>query len=156
VQELRLIESDQINLIPFEGSWTAGQLAQHMIMSNGAFAELLNGPVEETDRDPGELIEKIKSTFLNFDRRFESPEFITPPQAYYNQEQVISSLENIREKIDQAIEGLNLSKLCVAFELPVLGYLTRLEAVHFINYHTQRHIHQLKNIRKALTEMEHH
>jgi len=57
IEVLASIDEGKINVVPFEGSWTAGQLAQHMIMSNSRFDELMNGPVKETEREPDEMIE---------------------------------------------------------------------------------------------------
>jgi hypothetical protein len=79
-----------------------------------------------------------------------SPDFVVPPDTSYNKEELLHSLEDIKAKIKQAIETLDLTKTCLAFELPVYGFLTRLEAVYFILYHTQRHIHQLKNIHQKV------
>jgi len=45
----------QLNAVPFEGSWTPGQVAQHIIMANSGFGEVLNGPVIDTERAPDEL-----------------------------------------------------------------------------------------------------
>ena len=152
IELLSSFDQEQINIIPFEGSWTAGQLAKHMIMSNSGFAEILYGPVKETEREPDEMIEKIKADFLNFNIKMKSPDFVVPPMGIYKKEELLSSLENIKEKINQAIETLDLTKTCLAFELPVYGFLTRLEAIHFVLYHTQRHIHQLKNILKKVMD----
>ena len=150
IQLFSSIEQEQVNIIPFEGSWTAAQLAQHTIMSNSGFAEMINGPVKETQRKPDELVEKIKSDFLDFTIKMKSPDFVKPPMAYYKKEDLLNSLKNIKENIHHAIETTDLTKTCVTFELPGLGFLTRLEAAHFVLYHTQRHIHQLKNIFRKL------
>lgn len=150
IQQLSSFGEDEINIIPFEGSWTAGELAQHMIMSNGGFAELLVGPVKVTQRNPDQRIEDIKATFLDFNIKFKSPDFIDPPKADYKKGELMAALESIRKRINDAIVTLDVTKTCLAFEIPVLGLLTRSEVLHFVLYHTQRHIHQLTNIRKAL------
>jgi hypothetical protein len=150
IQILSSFNEEKINLVPFEGSWTAGQLAQHMIMSNSGFAELMNGPGKETERKPDDLIEDIRSSFLNFSIKFESPDFVRPAKKDYNKHELLRSLNNIKGQLNQAIDTSDLTKTCIAFEVPVLGYLTRLEAAHFVLYHTQRHIHQLKNIFRKL------
>jgi len=150
---LELISSfnqDEINVIPFEGSWRAGQLAKHVIMSGSGFAKIINGPVKETERKPDELVATIKRDFLDFSIKMKSPDFVVPPDTSYKKEDLLHSLEHIKAKINQAIEKLDLTKTCLAFELPVYGILTRLEALHFILYHTQRHIHQLKKIHQIV------
>jgi len=149
IEVLSSIEEEKINVIPFEGSWTAGQLAQHMIMSNAGFADLINGPVKETDRKPDQHIEDLRS-FLNFNIKFESPEFVRPPKKDYNKHELLHTLNGIKERLHQTLETSDLKKTCVAFEIPGMGYLTGLEAAHFVWYHTQRHTHQLKNISSKL------
>lgn len=144
------LDDQLVNVVPFEGSWTAGQLAKHMAMSNGGFAEMISGPAKETERRPDEKVEEIRSTFLNFSIKFESPEFIKPPEVNYIKEDLVAELTGIARNLDSLIESSDLNKTCTLFELPVMGYLTRLEAAHFVLYHTQRHIHQLKNILNKL------
>jgi hypothetical protein len=141
---------EQLNKVPFEGSWTAGQLSQHMIMANGGLAQMLNGPTRETRREHDEMVGKIKSDFLNFNIKMQSPDFIRPELASYKKKDLLVSLEDIRTEIGEAVSTLDLTKSCTSFEFPVYGFLTRLEAVYFVIYHTQRHIHQMKNIRREV------
>ena len=150
IEVLSSIDEKKINVIPFQDSWTAGELAQHMIMSNSGFDELMNGPVKETERNPDELIERIKTAFLDFSHKMQSPDFVVPPKRDYNKHDLLHSLEHIRQRLGKTLEESDLAKTCVAFEIPVLGYLTRLEAAHFVLYHTKRHTHQLKNIATTL------
>lgn len=144
------INEDEINKIPFEGSWTAGQLAKHVIMSDKGFDAMLHGPVKDTDRAPDEKVEKIKTDFLNFNIKMSSPEFVRPELTDYDKEKLLQSFKKIQASIDNAIQTRDLSKTCAAFEIPVLGPLTGLEAVNFVIYHTKRHAHQLKSIKQSL------
>ncbi|WP_316814583.1 DinB family protein [Pedobacter nyackensis] len=137
----------ELNNIPFEGSWTAGQVAQHIIMANSGFGEVLNGPVTETKRIPDELCGKLKEDFLNFNIKMESPDFIIPKYKAYNKKRLLNALEEIKNDIAKAIIDIDLTQTCLAFELPVYGHLTRFEAVCFVIYHTQRHAHQVRNIK---------
>jgi uncharacterized damage-inducible protein DinB len=151
LQLLSSFDQEQINVVPFEGSWTAGQLARHVIKSQAGFAEIMNGPVKDSDRKPDEKAEKIKADFLNFNIKMKSPDFIVPENKTYNKEALLQSLETLKAKITEEMETKDLTQTCLAFELPMLGHLTRLEAVYFVIYHTQRHIHQLKNILRKIT-----
>ena len=47
------------------------------------------------------------------------------------------------KKLKDAAHAANLPEL---LNLPPIGELTKLELLHFVLYHTQRHIQQLKNI----------
>jgi len=146
IQLVSSFNQEQINTIPFEGSWTAGQLGRHMIKSNSGFVEMLNGPVKDSGREPDKMVERIKEDFLDFNTKMKSPDFIVPENINYNKEALLSSLNNIKVDLNKAVLTLDLTKTCLVFELPVYGALTRLEAIYFVIYHTQRHIHQLKNI----------
>lgn len=147
---LGTIREDQINTVPFPGSWTAGQLAQHVVLSAGGFVQLLNGPFKDTYRDPELHSANIKSTFLDFNIKMKSPDFIVPANHPYQKEELTQELTHIRAGLLKAIQASDPTLTCIAFELPVLGYLTRVEAITFTIVHTQRHIHQLKNIRQKL------
>ncbi len=74
---------DQINLIPFEGSWTAGQVAEHILLSVSGFEKTINGSVAETERAPDALKDKIKASFLDFTIKMKSPDFIIPAEKNY-------------------------------------------------------------------------
>lgn len=147
---LARFDSPQINVVPFEGSWTAGQLAEHLVMSNSGFLQVINGPVTETDKPADLMVGQIKDDFLNFNVKYDSPKEIYPEYRTYNQPELLKNLKEIREGISNAVTGLDLTKTCSSYELPGYGYLTRLEAVYFVIYHTQRHTHQLKNIYNEL------
>jgi len=147
---LSRFEAPQINEVPFEGSWTAGQLAEHMILSNSGFLQVINGTVTDTDKPADLMVSEIKKDFLNFDVKYDSPKVIYPEVKTYNQSALLENLKQIREGISTSISNLDLTKTCSSYELPGYGYLTRLEAVYFVIYHTQRHVHQLKNIYNKL------
>ncbi len=150
LEVLSSIEPEKINTIPFTGSWTAGQLAQHIILSAGGFVQLMNGPVNDTERDPEANIPNFKAIFLNFDTRMKSPEFIVPEEKEYDKRHLIQSLQDIKARFLKAIETLDATKTCTAFQLPQSGFITRAEGIVFTIVHTQRHLHQLKNIREKL------
>ncbi len=157
LQTLSSITQQQLNTVPFQGSWTAGQLAEHLILSNSGFAQIINGPVKETERAPDEKVKTIKANFLDFTAKAESPDFVKPKNIGHKKEELLHSLQDIKATIKEAIQTLDLSKTCLAFEIPVYGFLTRLEAMHFVIYHTQRHLQQLKNIVKVLNnKVEYH
>lgn len=139
---------EQFNTIPFEGSWTAGQVTEHLLKSD--ISSLINGRTRKTERDPAENIDKIKESLLNFNIKMKNPDFNTPTQHSHDKKKMLSSLKNAGERVKKAVDTLDLSETCVDFEMPGTGYITRLEWICFSIYHTQRHTHQLKKIFKKL------
>jgi predicted transcriptional regulator YdeE/uncharacterized damage-inducible protein DinB len=146
VQMISHLTDEQLNTIPFEGSWTAGQVAAHLIKVNEGFAQLLQGPAKETLRPADEMVTTIKRDFLDFTIKMIAPDFVVPENRTYKKEALLNSFEEIETAIKKLIQTSDLTETCLLFELPVYGYVTRLEAVYFVIYHALRHIKQLKNI----------
>jgi hypothetical protein len=142
--------NEQINEIPFENSWTPGQVVQHIILSVSAFVDLLNGADQQTNRQPDAYVANIRQAFLNFDIKMQSPDFIIPPAKNYNKEELLLTLDQLKIQLNQVVPIKDMTKTCTTFELPVLGYLTRIELINFIEVHTKRHLHQLKNIHSTI------
>ncbi len=154
VQLVSTVDQEELNTIPFEGSWTIGQVTQHLVMSMSAFLKILHGPLIETPRAPDEFVEKIKAIFLNFNTKMNPPHFVVPHDIYYKKRELADSLESTKSSMLEAVVTLDLTKTCASFEFPGIGFLTRLEAINFILFHTQRHIHQLNKICQILNKKE--
>lgn len=140
----------EFNTVPSQGGWTAGQVAEHLLLSAGV-AEVITGRTEETTRADDEKIAVIGSIFLDFTTRLSSPDFIIPAAGMYDKTEMIDKLKIVWTRLGQAVKLLDLSVTCVDAEFPTLGHLTRLEWIVFYVFHTQRHIRQLKNIHGALS-----
>ena len=143
---------EEINKRPMEGSWTAGEVAQHLIKGGSGLSQVVNGPSRPTERQPDELADKIKSTFLNFDTKFNAPAFTVPEEVSYDKDALLQAFAGIKADISKAIKTLDLTQTSTGYKLPVYGEVTRLEIIAFITYHIQRHTHQLKNIYQTIKQ----
>lgn len=143
---LSLFTDEQINKIPFEGSWTPGQVAQHVILSLNGMTNLLSGPDKETTRQPDEHVNQLHDIFMDFNIKLQSPDFIIPPAKDYSKQELLDTLKQLRVKMNEIIPTADMTKTAIAFEMPGLGYITRTEVAHFTLYHTARHLNQLNNI----------
>lgn len=141
---------EQINMVPFAGSWTAGQVSEHLLISAAGVLETINGPVEPTERDPSENAGPIKKMFLDLTNKMSSPDFVLPSDTPKNKEALLASLEKTMNGIQAVAEKEDLSATCVGFGFPGFGRLTRLEWITFILAHIQRHVHQLNIIAERL------
>ena len=140
----------EFNAVPFEGSWTPGQVAEHVRKSLKGMRKLLSGPAENTMRNPNEKTQALCKMFLNFDLKMQSPEMIIPADKSYDKQAMAAALRDELTSIIELAKTQDLAETCLHFELPVFGALTRLELCHFIVVHTQRHIYQLKRILSAV------
>jgi uncharacterized damage-inducible protein DinB len=147
VEVVSFFNDQEINEIPFEGSWTAAQVAEHVRKSNNGIAQALQMQGRRSERNADERVKELKDVFLDFDTKFKSPEFILPAQTSYNKKDLVERLKRSIERIKQERVNADLSEI---IDLTALGTISKIELLHFVIYHTQRHIHQLKNIFKTI------
>ncbi|NML21359.1 DinB family protein [Pseudoflavitalea sp. G-6-1-2] len=144
---IRSFTPQQFNTVPSIGGWTPGQVTEHIILATG-------GIPDENTSDAGRIFnekdETTRSVFTDYLHKMEAPEFIRPDKKDYDQQQQISILEGVRDSHLSGIASKDLFALCLDFELPAWGSLTRYEWWKFISYHTERHLHQLQNIHNVM------
>lgn len=147
---IELFENQNFNSVPFKGSWTAAQVVEHILLSATGFVQVINAEVKPAERAIDELVPQIKSIFLNFGTKMQSPDFILPPLKDYDREAQLTAVKKVAGDLEKSIATLDLNQTCVSFQLPGMGFLTRYEAIYFVIYHTQRHVHQLEEIHRFL------
>ncbi len=144
-EQLSSLNEEQLNIVPFEGSWTAGQLGNHLYKSYNVM-DVLKGNVEETHRDPAAKLAEIEKAFKDFTIKMKSPEMVLPTTKHIKKDRLLASLKERIELQKEAIKTMDLSKTCLDAEIPGGGQFTRHEWLGFNTIHTERHNHQLKNI----------
>ena len=147
---IRLLSSfsqEQVNTLPFEGSWTAGQVADHINKSNAAMLQSFGASGKKAERNIEERVEALKSSMANFEEKFKSPEFILPVKDFYIKEELLAEFNMLTAQLRNVPHTLDLTEI---IRHPVLGEISKFEMFHFLVYHTKRHIHQLENISSVL------
>jgi hypothetical protein len=151
VKILSAFSQQQLNVVPFAGSWTAAQVADHIYKFQSGIPQLMNGETRATKRKPDEHEPALKAMFLDFTIKMQAPEFVVPTNEPQQKEVLIDKINNTTKAITETMQALDLSETCLAYSLPGgFGELTRMEWGYFILYHTQRHLRQLGNIYEAI------
>ena len=153
IQLISSTRNEELNEIPFEGSWSVAQVGDHLLKSYGLVEALSEGKVKKTERLPGVEIEKVKNIFLDFDAKYKSAETLLPTNEPIEKEKLLSGLQKRMSQIKEVIQTKDLTETCVGLPFKGIGELTRMEWLYVILYHTQRHIHQMKNILKSLQKI---
>lgn len=122
---LAAFQPAQVNVVPFEGSWTAGQVAEHILMAESGIPETLLGSTAETQRPVGQYVPVIESIFLDFSAKYEAPEFIIPSDGPHNQQELLEAFTAERAEIRRIAAEEDLSLTCTDFEFPQIALLTR-------------------------------
>lgn len=148
---LQLFSQEQLNEVPFAGSWTPGQVGQHLLKSETGVSELFRGNKQKPDRDPDALSPQIRAIFLDFSTKFDAPEFIVPDNTPQDRAQLLQALERNREEILRLAAENDLDLQLQDFAVPQLGELTGREWLTFVTVHSLRHVNQLKKIHQHIT-----
>jgi len=131
------------NTIPFEDSWTAAQVIDHITKSNKSITQALSLEGKPADRNADKRTPELAKIFLDFKTKLKSPDFILPTRDNY---QKASSIAALGSSITQLIKAAWNTSLDDAIEHQAFGKITKLELLYFVLYHTQRHTHQLQHI----------
>jgi hypothetical protein len=143
---LKVFTEEEFKQIPFQGSWSAAQVAEHIFKSVSGIPKVLSGNRTSAERDPEEKVKFIETIFLDFNNKMKSPEFILPTDTPPVKEELLRHLNACFEKINNVSKSLNLADRFTDFPFPQMGELTGYEWVCFVTCHIKRHIIQIKNI----------
>lgn len=149
---LASFEPEQINVVPFEGSWTAGQVAEHILMAESGIPETLLGSTAPTERPIAQFVPVIESIFLDFTAKYQAPEFIIPSSGPHDQQELLNAFKTNRARIRNLADTADLSLTCTDFAFPQVAELTRWEWLQFVLCHSKRHTRQLRNIFEKVAE----
>ena len=148
---LSSIDEQKFNSIPFEGSWTAGQISDHLLKADNV--SILYAETQPSERPIDEKVQAVSDIFLNFELKLTPPARIVPSDERQDKQAMLKALGDVFDKLIEAANTLDLSAICMAWVIPAFGPLTRLEFLWLYNVHTIRHTRQLKNIAVTLKQV---
>lgn len=137
----------ELNSVPFEGSWTPAQVADHILKSTRGMDKLLLMPGKTTNRQPDERAEEFKTLFLDFSIKMKSPDFILPDERKFTARELTDRLNQTQEEIAAAAPEADLETVPELGDAHPLNGSTKLELLYFLAYHTMRHNHQIENMK---------
>src|SRR5690349_9079259 len=106
IEILSSFNKEQFNILPVEGSWTAGQVAEHVLKSESGLSRVLTGKTGPTNRSPDAKNDILQSTFLDFSTKLKSPDFIIPSAGPHNKELLIQNINENRVKLIALVRDL--------------------------------------------------
>ncbi len=143
---LEKVPEDRLNTAPFEGSWTPGQVADHVTKFLSGIAQVQKSPQVAPGRPVDQYEPAMRAIFLDFERKATAPPNVVPGSGPFDRQQQVALLKEISAVIETHITETWLGKICAGIPFPTLAELTGLEWIYFGTYHLQRHTHQLETI----------
>jgi len=146
---LETLDEDRLNQVPFPGSWTAGQLGEHLLKSYRGI-DLSKVQASPSQRPSGEKSPQIDGVFLDFTTKYQPPEFIVPSTGRIPGPKLLGDIRQAADAIAAFVNAHDLSFTCPDFEVIGFGDLTAQEWIRFLTAHSKRHVRQLRNILSRL------
>mgnify|MGYP000698024439 CR=1 FL=1 len=142
------IPGSDFNRKPDADSWSIADVVEHLYRSEFGIPKVLQGKTKKAkNRDSDAIIENLKNKLLDTETKVKASDAISPKEAEKNREEWILKFKENRDKILNILENdPEMDAICLAFEHPIFGYLTKYEWVLFNIYHTERHIKQIERI----------
>lgn len=147
IDRLQLVSDHDFNFKPSAKKWSIAQVVDHICRSNQSIIKALVLEGIEVDRDPAERIGELKEVFLDFTKTYESPSFIVPKKDIYNRQELMNELLHSLRQIHRLMYKTELN---VLINHPAFGDISKLEILHFVLFHTQRHLRQITLLHEEL------
>ncbi len=140
-------DEDLLDVVPFQGSWTIGQVAEHIAICSGGIPD---GRTAPCDRPYDGNVSTLRDIFADMEQKAEAAPAVYPKGTVHEKPLLVAQLARNRQRLLDISAGTDLTQLCVDMEFPFLGYMTRYEWLFFMSVHTQRHLRQIRNIQRHL------
>ena len=139
---------------PSEKAWSVLECAEHVFLIDEAVSKIIATPssTEKTENTKTELFGEQKlNMLLVTNRAFKvpAPDYVTPKGRFVS---VADVVKNINMVIDKIIDHINTNEIEHETQLikhPMLGMMTKIDWIHFMIAHTNRHILQIEEVKKA-------
>lgn len=140
-----------LNTLPFEGSWTAGQVAEHIIKSQTyILKQLSEGPISTAERLYDKEVNTIQEIFRNMESKAKTDESIAPGPPPHDLKTLKKALQTQKKQQIKIIKTNKLEEFSATLDFPGIGQLSRYEWMHMMIEHGQRHRRQIDNIYRTL------
>lgn len=144
---VQLFTDEQLNASQGENRWTAGELAQHVVLATQTWTPQ---QTKKADRPYDKYEDEIRQLFLNQEIKMQAPPFIIPEHKEYTLSEIVKELKWNKHAAAKSIDENDLTDIILDMELPGWGYLSRYEWFILMLYHTQRHTQQLHNMANSM------
>jgi hypothetical protein len=152
---LDTVPFDKLHLKNEQTAWCIMDCAEHLLIYEQEVIKALGGDAEPVkDRAPNSKVGDISHSFLEFDRRLRvSGDPDTLEGGFTNVADFSHTFRQNREAIKAVLRREPIDWLCKDLEHPVFGFMTRIEWVYYLIYHTERHLQQINRIESSLENM---
>ena len=137
-------DSEDFNKKTTDGSWTPGEIAEHLLRLDIAVNRILQGSSRVANRAADAKSANIKFVFLDLEKKLQAPKEILPSDTIKDPFSILTKMRAERHKMIDMVQNKDLSEICTSFSHHAFGELTRLEWIYLSIYHAERHMLHLE------------
>ncbi len=146
-----------MELKPSEKDWSVLEIVEHVFLINKAVYKVLTTPppAERMENTLSELLgeQKInKLLVINRSHKVAAPDFSKPTGHFTNITDANQNIQSITDKIVGHINSNKIEEESHTIKHPMLGEMTKVDWVHFMISHTDRHILQVEEVKKKFAD----
>lgn len=138
-----------------ESTWSILEGLEHIFLINKAVYKVLTTPAKVIESAPVELFGEQKiNNLLVINRGFKvvAPDFSKPTGSFISIDVAKQNLNGINDKIVEHINNNNIKEETITIKHPMLGEMTKVDWVHFMIAHTNRHILQIEEVKSFVNK----
>jgi hypothetical protein len=150
--QLSGVSDAQLNFRAAPGRWTIGEIAEHIIVTEGALFGMITGQAFKSPAAAGFNDFRINDVAVilaitNRTQKFTAPEQVRPNGRWKTREELLSNFEKTRAVTIDFIKTNKLDLRNYTFTTPLVGMTDSFQALLFVTGHSERHLAQLKEVK---------
>jgi hypothetical protein len=138
---------------PAENEWSIAEVVEHLCLVEGAVMGYLESELDQPPVKVGFLakLKPMRIVSLRF-KRLQAPKMVRPSDNLPSMEELLKKYDHLRQKTKRICNEAGHARLAqIRFKHPYFGDLDGTAAVSMIAFHEQRHLKQIRDILKKLS-----
>ena len=142
----------QAEFKPAENVWSILECAEHIFLVARSVSKIITAPppIEKTENNKTELFSEQKLNILLVSNRtfkVPAPDYVSPKGDFVSIPGAVQNINSIIEKIIQHINSSDIEKDTQLIKHPLLDVMTKIDWIHFMIAHTNRHLLQIDELK---------
>ncbi len=153
LKSFHTLSQEEVELKSSKDSWSILEILEHIFLINKAVLKVLATPppTEKTENTLNELVgeQKInKLLIINRSFKVTAPDFSNPKSNFTTTTDASEKINSIIDKIVNHIDINKIEEETHTIKHPMLGEMTKVDWIHFMIAHTNRHILQIGEVKE--------
>jgi hypothetical protein len=146
LKELSRFDYPSFNQKPVNGGWSAGEIAEHLLLFDIRVNTVLSSHSVPTTRDAQEKINAFQERLADRENRIDAPPFLVPSDVAKDPDSLIEKIIAERRKLERVIVDTDLYLEYPDTPHRLFGVLTGIEWIQLLIHHCNRHLIQLGSV----------